>query len=160
LAPSGPVKEIGNVFRRVLCLLDDAEADEIVMLSKIDLSDGFWRMIVKEEEVWSFCYVMPDPPGDPIRIVVPSALQMGWTESPAYFCTATETARDVIQGLVADKVQLPPHCFEHYMHPDKPAKRSKKDDPANGAYVYLDDFIGAAVENKEGTLLGRITRAA
>jgi hypothetical protein len=130
------------------------------MLSKIDLSDGFWRMIVEQDEVWNFCYVMPDPPGAPIRIVVPSALQMGWAQSPAYFCAATETARDLIQGLVADKTELPPHCFEHYMHPAKSAKRSKNDSPAHGAYVYLDDFIGAAVENKEGTLLGRITRAA
>jgi hypothetical protein len=160
LAPDGPVKEIGNVFRRVLCLLDDAEADEIVMLSKIDLSDGFWRMIVEADQVWNFCYVMPDPPGAPTRIVVPSALQMGWAQSPAYFCAATETARDLIQGLVAAKVELPPHCFEQYMHPSKAAKRSKQDSPAHGAYVYLDDFIGAAVENKNGTLLGRITRAA
>jgi hypothetical protein len=66
LAPDGPVKEIGNVFRRVLCLLDDAEADEIVMLSKIDLSDGFWQMIVTADQVWNFCYVMPDPNCCPI----------------------------------------------------------------------------------------------
>jgi hypothetical protein len=46
------------------------------------------------------------------------------------------------------------------MHPAKSAKRSRHDSPSHGAYVYLDDFIGAAVENKEGTLLGRITRAA
>ena len=89
LAPDQPVKEIGNVFRRVLCLMNDAEADEVVMLSKIDLLDGFWRMLVDSKEVWNFCYVMPDPPGHPVRIVVPSALQMGWTESPAYFCAAT-----------------------------------------------------------------------
>jgi hypothetical protein len=154
------VKEIGNVFRRVLCLMDDAETDEIVMLSKIDLSDGFWRMIVAEEEVWNFCYVLPDPPGHPIRIVVPSALQMGWAESPPYFCAATETGRDIIQGLVADRVKLPPHCFEHYMHPTKSAKRSVSDSPAHGIFVYVDDFIGAAVEDKSGTLLGRISRAA
>jgi hypothetical protein len=92
--------------------------------------------------------------------VVPSALQMGWAESPGYFCAATETGRDIIQGLVADQVELPPHCFEEYMHPATAAKRSKSDSPAHGVYVYVDDFIGAAVEDKTGTLLGRITRAA
>ena len=140
--------------------MNETEADEVVMLSKIDLSDGFWRMLVEGESVWNFCYVMPDPPGHPIRIVVPSALQMGWAKSPAYFCAATETARDIIQGVVADRVELPPHCFEHFMHPAKSAKRSKSDSPAHGVYVYVDDFIGAAVEDKSGTLLGRISRAA
>jgi hypothetical protein len=130
------------------------------MLSKIDLSDGFWRMLVAAPAVWNFCYVMPDPPGHPIRIVVPSALQMGWAGSPAYFCAATETARDIIQGLMADRVELPPHCFEEYMQPAKAEKRSTSDSPAHGVYVYVDDFIGAAVEDKSGTLLGRITRAA
>jgi hypothetical protein len=160
LAPSGPVEEIGNVFRRLMSLLDSAENDEVVMLSKIDLSDGFWRMLVEEEHKWNFAYVMPDPPGDPVRIVVPSALQMGWAESPGYFCAATETGRDIIQGLVADEVPLPPHCLEEYMHPATSAKRSRSDSPVHGVYVYVDDYIGAAVENASGTLLGRISRSA
>jgi hypothetical protein len=33
---------------------------------------------------------------------------MGWAESPAYFCAATETGRDIIQGLVANETHLPP----------------------------------------------------
>jgi hypothetical protein len=160
LAPSGPVEEIGNVFRRLLSLLDSAETDEVVMLSKIDLSDGFWRMLVAEDQKWNFAYVMPDPPGHPTRIVVPSALQMGWAESPAYFCAATETGRDIIQGLVAAETPLPPHCLEQYMRPAKAAKRSRSDSPVHGVYVYVDDYIGAAVENSKGTLLGRIARSA
>ena len=159
LAPQEPVREIGNVFRRVVTLMDSAALDEVVMMSKIDLSDGFWRMLVQEDDMWNFAYVMPDAPGTPTRIVVPSSLQMGWAESPAYFCAATETARDVIQGLVADTVELPQHCFEEYMHPQKAAKRSKSDSPAHSTYVYVDDFIGVAVENKDGTLLGRMTRS-
>jgi hypothetical protein len=103
---------------------------------------------------------MPDLPGLPTRIVIPSALQMGWAESPSYFCAATETGSDVIQGLVSTKIQLPPHYLKNYVHPAKSAKRSKSDSPAHGIYVYVDDFIGAAVENKSGTLLGCITRVA
>jgi hypothetical protein len=61
------------------------------MLAKINLSDGFWRMIVQEDQQWNFAYVMPDLPQSPTRIVVSSALQMGWAESSEYFCTATET---------------------------------------------------------------------
>jgi hypothetical protein len=51
LAPDAPVREIGNVFRRVLSLLNDSEADEVVILSKIDLSDGFWRMLVQKTSI-------------------------------------------------------------------------------------------------------------
>jgi hypothetical protein len=120
---------------RIVTLMDDAEADEVVMFSKIDLSDGFWRMLVASKEVWNFCYMLPDPPGHPIRIVVPSALQMGWAQNPAFFCAATKTGRDIIQGLVSDRVELPPHCFEEYMHPAKPAKWSNSESPAHGVYV-------------------------
>jgi hypothetical protein len=160
LAPTGPVKEIGNVFRRLLSLMDSAENDEVVMLSKIDLSDGFWRMLVDEEQTWNFAYVMPDPPGHPTRIVVPSALQMGWAQSPGYFCAATETGRDIIQGLVSEQTHLPPHCLEEYLRPAKAAKRSRSENPVHGMYVYVDDYIAAAVENASGTLLGRIARSA
>eukprot|EP00957_Ditylum_brightwellii_P032048 2430291-Ditylum_brightwellii.AAC.1 len=39
-------------------------------------------MIVPEDQWWNFCYIMPDPPGHPLCIVVPSAFQMGWQQSP------------------------------------------------------------------------------
>jgi hypothetical protein len=74
LAPQEPVHEIGNVLRQVLTLLDSAALDEVVMLAKIDLSDGFWRMLVEEDQQLNFAYVMPDPSGHPTRIVVPTAL--------------------------------------------------------------------------------------
>jgi hypothetical protein len=40
LAPQDPVKESGNVFWRVITFMDSADFDEVVMLAKIDLSDG------------------------------------------------------------------------------------------------------------------------
>jgi hypothetical protein len=160
LAPEAPVKEIGNVFWRLLHFLNSVDPDEIVMLSKIDLSDGFWRMLVEDEAKWNFAYVLPNPPGSPVRLVVPSSLQMGWAESPAYFWAATETARDIIHRTVEIGQELPPHIFEQYMHPTAEPKRSKKEESMYSVSVYVDDFIGAAVENASGTLLGRVTNAA
>jgi hypothetical protein len=70
-----------------------------------------------------------------------------------------ETSRCIIQGLVTDKMELPPHCLDEYMGPKKAAKKnSKLDSPAHGTYVYTDDFIGAAVESRNGTLLGHMAR--
>ena len=88
LAPIEPVKEIGNVLPRPFHFMASTPEDQEIRLSKVDLSDGFWRLLVEPEQKWNFCYVMPDPPGARTRIVVPSALQMDWAESSAYFCAA------------------------------------------------------------------------
>jgi hypothetical protein len=45
VAPEAPVKEIGNVFRRLLHFIDSVYPDEIVIISKIDLSDGVKELI-------------------------------------------------------------------------------------------------------------------
>jgi hypothetical protein len=62
---------------------------------KWDIKDGFWHMDCAEGEEWNFTYVLPQKEGEPVLLVVPTSLQMGWVESPPYFCAATETARDV-----------------------------------------------------------------
>ena len=87
------------------------------------------------------------PGGDPAdpTLVIPSALQMGWAESPPFFCTASETARDVAQALIDDGVPLPRHPLEHKtLHP-----RDWTDDTVDELAprflhlleVYVDDFI-------------------
>jgi hypothetical protein len=116
LAPQGPVHEIGKVLLRLLQFMAETPADQAIRLSKVDLSDGFWRLIVEPEQK-CFCYVMPDEPGARLRIVVPSALQMGWAESPACFCAATETVQDSIDLLLREKVDLPEHRLETFMAP-------------------------------------------
>jgi hypothetical protein len=46
------------------------------------------------------------------------------------------------------------------MQPAKAAKQSRSNNPVHGVYVYVDNYIGAAVKNARGTLLGRIARSA
>ena len=58
---------------------------------------------------------MDNTPGNPVRLVVPSALQMSWAEIPAYFYAATETGRDLIQQSIKRKVDLPHHVFKEYI---------------------------------------------
>ena len=111
LAPDSLLKEICNVFHRILNFIDSVGEGEVIMLAKIDLSDGFWRMIMEKEDKWNFAYVMPDRPGTPPRLVVPSDMQMEWSESPAYFCVATETGQYLIDQRVEQKVLLPIHTL-------------------------------------------------
>ena len=56
-----------------------------------------------------------DQPLDDREIVVHTSLQMGWCESPPYFCAATETARDVIENLLLAGLPLPDHRFVEKM---------------------------------------------
>ena len=124
LAPYAPLKEIGNVFHNTLHLIDSVAEGEVVMLAKIDLSDGLWRMIVKEEDRCKFVYVMPYPPGTPASLVVTPDLKMVWVEIPAYFCAATETGRDLIHQTVEQTFLLPIHSLEGCMRPTKTPERS------------------------------------
>ena len=40
----------------------------------------------------------------PIKLVVPTLLQMGWIESPTYFFTVSETERDVAEQYIETSV--------------------------------------------------------
>jgi hypothetical protein len=136
----------------------EVPAEETIMFAKIDLSDGFWRMLVAETDKWNFAYVLPDVAGEPTKIVIPHALQMGWTESPGYFCAATETGRDILQALIDGGTALPPHVMEQFMAPEVPARRQSSPDTQRKwqmSAVYVDDYILAAVEDRTGTTLQR-----
>jgi hypothetical protein len=69
--------------------MGDTPASLHILFSKLDISDGFWQLIVQGEDCYNFAYVLPQQAGALIQIVVPSAVQMGWVESPSQFCTVT-----------------------------------------------------------------------
>jgi hypothetical protein len=91
--------------------MQEVPPEEHILFSKIDLADGYWQMIVEKKSRWNFAYVLPaGRPGRPLRLVIPKALQMGWNESPAYFCAATETTRDIAQTWIDE--EKPVHVME------------------------------------------------
>ena len=47
-------------------------------------------------------------------IVVPKALQMGWTSSPVFFCAATKTGCDIAEDP-RNTNNLPFHPLENHM---------------------------------------------
>jgi hypothetical protein len=85
-------------------------------MAKWDIKDGFWCMECAEEEEWKFACVLPQPKGEPMKLVVPTSLQMSWVESPPYFCTATEAAQDIATEFIKIPVtSLPQHKFTKYV---------------------------------------------
>ena len=125
-AKQNSMSQLGSVVRRLIATMaDHYDPGKPFAFSKLDIKDGFWRLGVNDSDAWNFCYVLPKDGGydniDDTLIVVPNCLQMGWTESPPYFCTASETARDVIQEVLLPNMKdLPKHYLEDLMLPDQP----------------------------------------
>ena len=173
-APLHSMSQLGKVLPRLIhAMATSPEEHGPWVFMKLDIKDGFWRMVVPEEAEFNFCYVLPqDDPNAPIQIVVPSSLQMGWTNSPPFFCAATETARDVAETL-AQKTALPPHPFERItmsdeelllhqvQHPSqwRTADLPQRRDQLNKLLeVYVDDFA-AALQSTDPTVLLHHSRA-
>ncbi len=117
-------------------------------MAKWDVKDGFWRMMCEEGEEWNFVYVLPQREGEPVKLVVTISLQMGWVESPPYFCAASETARDIAMDYTNTKVgSLPTHKFTNYTRGDEEATQLPVTDAhpkgslRYNVEVYVDDFM-------------------
>ena len=77
-APQQSMTQLGKVLPRLIAAIAHAPVEDgNIVFSKLDIKDGYWRMIVKEGQHLNFAYVLPDKKGERIRLVIPSALQMG-----------------------------------------------------------------------------------
>jgi hypothetical protein len=165
--PEGMVQLGMAVKRLATTMADHFDLENPFIFSKLDIKDGFWRMAVSNEDAWNFCYVLPTHDKiesiNNIELVVPNSLQMGWCESPPFFCASTETARDVIATLIAGD-SLPQHKFEHIMlrdHLEANQGTPENDEPGNTTTlveVFVDDFI-TATNNQSTKHLTHVSRA-
>jgi hypothetical protein len=122
-------------------------------MAKWDIKDGFWRMDAEEGAEWNFSYVLPQQPGagEQVYIVVPTSLQMGWVESPAFFCAASETARDVAQDYCETAIgSLPPHKFTKYVTGNLEYDALPEQEINGNTFrylleVYVDDFVSLVI---------------
>ena len=64
LAPEKAVKQLGKILPLLFEYLLETPTATPVLFSKINLSDGFWRMKVTEDQKWNFSYVMLDKEGE------------------------------------------------------------------------------------------------
>jgi hypothetical protein len=88
-ALKGAIDHLGHTLTRIIHAFAETEEDARIFMAKWDIKDGFWRMDAEEGAEWNFSYVLPQQPGEQVYIVVPTLLQMGWVESPAFFCAAS-----------------------------------------------------------------------
>lgn len=134
--------KLGTVIPRLIQALAKSIENQPVHFAKFDIKDGFWRMVVERGAEWNFCYVLPKLDNtEPTRIVVPQALQMGWVESPPFFCSASETARDVATKLLPIANTLPNHPLKNRTIPSSVQLADPTTPFQRLLEVYVDDFI-------------------
>jgi hypothetical protein len=150
-APAGAIDQIGECLACIVHAFAEADPDAKIFMAKWDIKDRFWRMDCAEGEEWNFAYVLPQEEGKPTMLVVPTSLQMGWVESPPYFCSATETVRDIITEYTKHPVgTLPRYKFEKYTTGDVDYVQLPDQDTANSSFaymveVYVDDFMSLVI---------------
>ena len=81
-------------------------------LLKIDLSDGFYRVRLRAQDAPMLGVAFPVAPGEPLLMAIPLVLPMGWTESPPYFCTTTETIVELANLYSHSMWDPPSHPLE------------------------------------------------
>ena len=146
LAPQKAMAQLGSCIQRIIATLAaHYNLKYPFMFCKLDIKDGYWRMVVSDKDAWHFCYMITPEPSTPIEdilIVVPHSLQMGWRESPPYFCAATETARDVIQNMFVTLPPLPHHPLEEKMYASTTVPNVIPPPELQTEFieVYVDDF--------------------
>jgi len=96
-----------------------------VLLSKTDLSDGFYQLHLNPGGALKLAVPFPSAANEPPLIAVPTRLPMGWTESPPAFSAVTETVADIINAELESSNAIPP------LHPlEGPASSQVPLDPS------------------------------
>ena len=88
---------------------------------------------------------------------------MGWSESPPFFCAATETARDIAESNFSSPAPQQAHPMEDIVLDIDWAKIPKADRDPNEAFlhlleVYIDDFL-ALIQSTDEDHITKLTRS-
>jgi hypothetical protein len=60
VAPKHSMAELGNVLPQIIYAVATApDSQGPIRFSKIDIKDGYWRMVFPEVDKWHFAYVLP-----------------------------------------------------------------------------------------------------
>ena len=105
--------QFGHALRRVLGKLARANPRYgPVRMAKFDLSDGYYRIQLDCNAVAPLGVILPKAENEAPLIALPLTLPMGRTESPAYFCAATETIADLSNAKISSGEPQAPHPLE------------------------------------------------
>jgi hypothetical protein len=53
--------QLGSALKRIIAqVADNQHAQKPVLFAKLDIKDGFWRLVVSDDDAWNFCYCLPN----------------------------------------------------------------------------------------------------
>jgi len=141
------MRQLGHTLPCLIWTMANAAPDHgPIFFAKWDIKAGFWHLVVNANHAWHFCYVLPPLNDEPIQLVVPTSLQMGWCELPAFFCTTSKMAHDIAYELWTNTQPLPEHPLEHLCLPLLGTLPTINDEDMHALLhlleVYINDFIG------------------
>ena len=155
-APRAAINQIGHVLKRLIHAFAEAPEDAKIFMAKWDVKDGFWRLNNALGDEYNFAYVLPQEPGATPKLVIPTSLQMGWIESPPYFCAASETGRDVAAQYINTPIgSLPTHKFQQLTEAStdfEALPESGSGELATVCEVYVNDYIVIATPSSREQL--------
>ena len=115
-APQEAMDQLGHSLMYIIHVFAEADGDTKIIMDKWDTKDGCWRLDCQEGEERNFYYVLPQPEGQPTKIVVPISLQIGWIELPPFFCVVSKMGRNVAAQYTETPVgSLPTHKLAKYI---------------------------------------------
>jgi hypothetical protein len=131
--------QFGTALQRII--EDTVNADPRwgpVYLCKVDISDGFYRIGVRIEDIPKLGVILPTSSSDETQLVAfPLVLPMGWKSSPPFFCAVTETIADVTNARNLRHEQPPLHPLEQLANTLPPVETNL------GSHVTRDGNYGA-----------------
>ena len=107
--------QFGGTLKRILHKILSAHPKYgPVYMLKIDLSDGFYRVPLRANDIPRLGVILPrDPNRNEDLVAFPLTLPMGWTESPPQFTAFTETIADLANRWSVEQTwDPPPHPLE------------------------------------------------
>jgi hypothetical protein len=172
LAPKEAM-QFGKALERILAQIVAANpAHGPVQLIKVDIADGFYRVWLNLSDIPKLAVSIPSLKGEEPLLAFPLVLPMGWTESPPYFCAATETVTDVANQRARNNWRPPPHRLDEASDslptaeypnlnsptchsatatalPDTIPNRDFRKRVLSRFDVFVDDFIGMGQGNRQ-----------
>ena len=139
-----------------------------IYISKIDISDGFYRVHVRPADIPKLAVLLPTAPHEAPLVGLPNSLPMGWKESPPYFSAATETVADLANAAIASNLPQPPHRLDAVAEtpptpelpisaptpvvanrhtPGHQTRTGFRQQPLAYWDIYVDDFVGLVQGN-------------
>ena len=99
--------QFGRTLWRLLFRIHNANNHfGLVYMSKVDLSDGFYRLWLRPEDTHRLAVLFPSRPNKPDLIGIPLTNPMGWVSSPPNFSACTETIADLANADLQDPAAM------------------------------------------------------